>query len=181
MRAHTDDIVYRVPVGRQRLVLHPFVQLFRRDRKNFGVQERRCGAEPDEQAFAAGGHFLIFRNRAVLCLLQKRIGIRQLNFEHRGVDGVKPLLERFLGRAECAGNRGQRCKRGLSLLHGGFPRRSVRVDLRQVPLEPDILFASFHSVSSFCVLSIIVDRIRPVNVHRARTDSCFFRRSTVQS
>ena len=57
MRAHTDDIVYCVPVGRQRLVLHPFVQLFRRDRKNFGVQERRCGAELDEQAFAAGGHF----------------------------------------------------------------------------------------------------------------------------
>ena len=174
MRAHTDDIVYRVPVGRQRLVLHPLVQLFCRDRKNFGVQERRCGAELDEQAFAAGGHFLILRNRAVLCLLQKRIGIRQLNFEHRGVDGVKPLLERFLGRAECAGNCGQRCKRGLSLLHCGFPRRSVRVDLRQVPLEPDILLASFHSVSSFIDTSIIMTKIFPVNVRCGWEGSCFF-------
>ena len=174
MRAHTDDIVYRVPVGRQRLVLHPCVQLFRRDRKNFGVQERRCGAELDEQAFAAGGHFLIFRNRAVLGLLQKRIDIGQLDLEHGGVDGVKALLERLLGRAECAGDCGQRRKRGLSLLHGGLPCRSVRVDLRQVPLEPDILFASFHSVSSFIDISIIMTKIFPVNVRCGWAGGCFF-------
>ena len=174
MRAHTDDIVYRVPVGRQRLVLHPLVQLFCRDGKNLGTQECYCGVELDDQALAAGGHFLIFRNRAVLCLLQKRIGIRQLNFEHRGVDGVKPLLERFLGRAERAGNCGQRRKRGLSLLHCGFPGRGVRVDLRQVPLEPDILFASFHSVSSFIDTSIIMTKIFPVNVRCGWANSCFF-------
>ena len=174
MRAHTDDIVYRVPVGRQRLVLHPLVQLFCRDGKNLGTQECYCGVELDDQALAAGGHFLIFRNRAVLCLLQKRIGIRQLNFEHRGVDGVKPLLERFLGRAKRSWNCGQRRKRGLSLLHCGFPRRGVRVDLRQVPLEPDILFASFHSVSSFIDISIIITEIFPVNVRCGWANSCFF-------
>ena len=146
MCAHADDIIHRVPVGRQRLVLHPCIQLFCRDSKDLGVQKRRRGAELDKQTLAAGGHFLIFRNGAVFGLFQKRIDIGQLDLEHGGVDGIESVLERFLGRAERAGEVLQRRKRGLGLLHGGLPRGCVRVDLRQVPLEPDILFASFHSV-----------------------------------
>ena len=52
--------------------------------------------------------------------------------------------------------------------------RSVRVDLRQVPLEPDILLASFHSVSSFIDISIIMTKIFPVNVRCGWAGSCFF-------
>lgn len=85
-----------------------------------------------------------------------------------------PFLNASLDVPSVPGIAASGASAGLSLLHCGFPGRGVRVDLRQVPLEPDILFASFHSVSSFIDISIIITEIFPVNVRCGWANSCFF-------